>query len=205
MLKASYKILNVFAQQPWKRFTFKEVKTLSKNKSESYVYGALKDFASKEILNQETAGKTILYSAKKTQQAITNLAWASEYFAWNQKHIPYKVLEKITAKVPTSFFTLIITGSYAQNKQKPTSDIDIAILCDDQADTQKIYAELRHQCEMSIPEVHLYVLKEKEFYEMLTNKDPNYGKEIANKNLILIGGEIYYNIIMEAISHGFNG
>jgi hypothetical protein len=40
---------------------------------------------------------------------------------------------------------------------------------------------------------------------MLLNKEANYGKEIANKNIILYGGENYFNIISEAIKNGFTG
>ena len=164
MLRANYRILNVFAKQPWRKLAFKEIKLLSKNKSDSYVYNTLQGLISKGILHHETAGKTILYSAEKTQKAIIYMAWASEYHAWSQKQLPYKTIEKVIAKIPTSFFTFIITGSYAKNTQKPTSDIDIVILCDNHVDPQKIYAELRQECELSIPEAHLYVFTEKEFY-----------------------------------------
>ncbi|MBW2968869.1 nucleotidyltransferase domain-containing protein [Candidatus Woesearchaeota archaeon] len=205
MLNKKRKILEIFANNVWKKFTFREIKKLSKSKSESYIYTSLKQFVRKKILIEEKAGNVILYSANKTQKAAINLAIAAEYAAWNKKHIPYKTLEKIIAKIPTSFFTLIITGSYAKNKQNQSSDIDIIILCDKQTDPQKIYAELRQECELSIPEVHLYVFTEKEFYKMLTNKKPNYGKEIANNSLILSGGTSYYKIMAEAIANGFNG
>jgi len=46
---------------------------------------------------------------------------------------------------------------------------------------------------------------EKEFYEMLINKEENYGKEIARNNLIITGGKEYYAILQEAIEHGFRG
>ncbi|MBD3361835.1 hypothetical protein GF358_03515 [Candidatus Woesearchaeota archaeon] len=202
MLKTTHKILNIFAEKPWKKHTFKQIKKLSKNKSDSYIYNTLKKFVKTEILQQETAGKTILYSAKKTQKATAWLQWASEYTAWNQKHIPHKQIEKIIPKIPTNFFTLIITGSYAKKQQKPESDIDIVILCD--KDPQKVYAEIRQKCELSIPEIHPYVFTEKEFYKMLTNKEPNYGKETVNNNFILTGGAAYYQILFEAISNGFN-
>ena len=56
-----------------------------------------------------------------------------------------------------------------------------------------------------IPEFHPYVFTQAQFYEMLTNKEENYGKEIARKNLIITGGKEYYLIVLEAIRHGFNG
>ena len=79
------------------------------------------------------------------------------------------------------------------------------ILCDNDCEPKKIYSELRHDCELSIPKIHLYVFKEKEFLQMLLDKKENYGKEIVRNNLIFFGGEQYYKIISEAIKNGFNG
>ena len=79
------------------------------------------------------------------------------------------------------------------------------IICDDSFDPKKIYAELKQDSELNIPPIHLYVFKNSEFSEMLFSKEANYGKEIANKNLILFGGEGYYKIISEAVKNGFTG
>ncbi|MDO8549452.1 MAG: hypothetical protein Q7S39_04765, partial [Ignavibacteria bacterium] len=88
---------------------------------------------------------------------------------------------------------------------KKNSDIDITIICDDTLEPKRIYAELKQDCELNIPPIHLYVFKNSEFLNMLLTKGANYGKEIANKNLILFGGEGYYNIISEAVKNGFTG
>ena len=56
-----------------------------------------------------------------------------------------------------------------------------------------------------IPEVHPYVFTQEQFYQMLTTKEENYGKEIARNNLIITGGKAYYLMLSEAIEHGFNG
>jgi len=40
---------------------------------------------------------------------------------------------------------------------------------------------------------------------MLTNKEFNYGKEVARNNVIFYGGSIYFNILNEAIEYGFRG
>lgn len=205
MLKKRSKILNIFGGKPWKQFTLREIKTLIKSKSESYTYNSLKQFVKEKVLTEERIGNVILYSINKTPKTAVNLALISEYEAWNKKHIPYKPLTKIISKIPTSFFTFIITGSYVKKQQKKDSDIDIVIICDNDVQPKKIYAELRHECEMSIPEIHLYVFTESQFYEMLTNKEENYGKEITKNNLILSGAESYYRIIIEAIRNGFKG
>jgi len=204
MLKKEYQILEEFVRKPWKRLTFKEVKKISGKKSESYVYTSLKKFVKLNILKEERAGNVVLYSLNlSSHKTITHISFVLEYISWNKKYIQYKDLEKIASKIPTKFFTFIITGSYVTNTQKKNSDIDVVILCDDTFDTKRIYAELKLDAELNIPLIHLYVFKNSEFLEMLLNKGANYGKEIVNKNLILFGAENYYKIISEAIKNGF--
>ncbi len=206
MLKKDYQILEEFVKKPWKKFTFKETKKLSGKKSESYVYTSLKKFVKSNILKEERAGNVVLYSLNiDSHKTFAYVGFVLEHLSWNKKHIPYKDLEKIASKVPTKFFIFIITGSYVTNTQKKTSDIDVVIICDDAFEPKRIYAELKQDCELNIPSIHLYVFKKIEFLNMLINKEANYGKEIANKNLILFGSEVYYSIISEAIKNGFTG
>lgn len=201
MLKKTYKILNIFAKEPWKKFTFRDIKKISKNKSESYIYNTLKDFVKNSILKQEHIGNVITYSINSNIKAITSLAAASEY--GGKKQIPYKDMEELMSKIPTNFFTFIITGSYANNKQTEKSDIDVVILCKD--NPKNIYSELKHLCDSNIPQIHLYVFKESEFMSMLLDKNQNYGREIAKNSIILYGAESYFRIMFEAIKNGFTG
>ena len=206
MLKKERQILEEFVKKPWKKYTFKEIKKLSGKKSESYVYTSLKKFVKSNILKEERAGNVVLYSLNlDSYKTFAYAGFVLEHLSWNKKHIPYKDLEKIVSKIPTKFFIIIITGSYANNTQKKDSDIDIVIICDDSFEPKKIYAELKLDCELNIPPIHLYVFKKMEFLNMLLSKEANYGKEIVNKNLILFGGEEYYNIVSEAIKNGFAG
>lgn len=206
MLKKEYEIMAVFAKASWKRFTFREIKKLSGKTSESYVYGSLKKFVKTGLLKEEKAGNVVLYMLNlESLKSTVYAGFVAEYIAWSQKHIPYKDIEKISKGIPTEFYVLIITGSYARKQQTSKSDLDMVIICDESTDPKRIYAEISQDCEMNIPRVHLYVFKEKEFLEMLTNKEANYGKEIAKNNLILSGGKEYYGIINEAVQNGFNG
>lgn len=206
MLNKEYEILKPFIEEAWKKFTFKEIKKLSKKKSESYVYNSLKKFVKQNLLYEEKAGNVLLYTIKLSNLKTQIYAgFVAEHIAWHKKQIPYKSLQNIASKIPTDFFILIITGSYAKNKQKKDSDIDVVVISDDCFESKKIYAELKHDCEMSIPQIHLYVFKKSEFLDMLLEEKANYGKEITKNNLILSGGKEYYKIVSKAIKNGFNG
>ncbi len=205
MLKKEYEILLQFVKEPWKRFTFKEIKNLSRKKSESYVYNSIKRFVKSKILKEEKVGNVILYSVNLTSlKAQAYSGFTSEHYAWSQKHIPYKDLESLSSKIPTPFYTLIITGSYAKKNQTKNSDIDLVIIIDEKAEPRKVYSQLKLACELNIPEIHLYVFRKSEFLQMLLNSEANYGREIVKNNLILFGAETYYRILGEAIETGFN-
>lgn len=206
MLKKEYQILKPFAEKPWKKFTFKEIKECSKKKSESYVYNSLKKFVKENALFEEKIGNSVVYSLNfAVPKALIYAGFIAEYAAWQKKHIPYDDLKDFMLKIPTHFFVFIITGSYANNTQKKDSDMDIIVICDDSYKPKRIYAELKQESAMNIPPIHLYVFKKSEFLGMLLDKKANYGKEAARNNLILWGGQEYYKIISEAIKNGFNG
>jgi len=205
MLKREYELLTPFIKEPWKKHTFREIKKLCKKTSESYVYNILKRYVKEELLSEEKAGNVILYSLNLSNaKAQVYAGFVSEHIAWKTKHLPFDLIKKVIEKVPTPYFTLIITGSYARNKQKDTSDVDIVVIVDDKVETKFIYAQINLTCELSIPPGHPYVFKKSEFLEMLLNNEANYGKEISNNNLIFYGGTEYYNIICEAIKNGFD-
>lgn len=205
MINKEYEMLIPFVKEPWKRYTFREIKRLCKKTSESYVYNALKKYVKQLILAEEKAGNVILYrlnlSETKTQIFC---GFVAEYIAWGARQLPFDVINKVIEKIPTPYYTFIITGSYAKNKQKETSDIDIVIIADDKQDIKYITAQIHHACELSIPQGHPYVFRKSDFIGMLLNDEANYGKEIARNNLILHGGAEYFQIMQEAIKNGFD-
>src|SRR3989338_4852871 len=205
MLKKEYELLIPFVKGPWKKYTFREVKKLCKKTSESYVYNSIKKYVKERILSEEKAGNVILYSLGLSEtKTQVYLGFISEYISWKSAHLPFSTIKKLIEKIPTPYFTFIITGSYAQNRQKETSDIDVVIIVDDKQDIKHIKAQINYACELSIPAAHPYIFKKAEFLEMLLNNDANYGKEIAKKDMIFYGGSGYFQIIQEAIKNGFN-
>lgn len=205
MLKKEYEILKPFVYKPWQKLTFRQIGKSSKKKSKSYLFKILKKFSKEGILNEEKIGNVFLYSINfDSIKALSYLGFVSQYIGFGRKNIPFKDIEKIASKIPSNFFVLLIAGSYARGEEKKDSDMDLVVLCDDTQKPKQIYSELRYDCEMSIPRIHLYVFTKEQFIEMLLDKKQNYGKEICKENVILMGGEEYFRIIKEAIKNGFN-
>lgn len=205
MLTKEYLILEVFIAEPWKHLTFNQVKKLSKNKSDNYVHKTLKQFVKDCILKQQRVGNNIVYSISNSAFALNTIGFISEYNTNKAKHLPIKNIQKIIDKIKTSFYALLIAGSYAKKQQKAISDIDVVIICDDRQNPNAVLSQIKLESELMTPEVHPYVFTQSQFYEMLINKEENYGKEIARNNLIITGGKQYYEILKGAIENGFDG
>ena len=199
--KAEADILLAFVKAPWESLTFKQVKERTKKSSESYVFNTLKGFVKEGILTQERIGNNVLYHLHDSLKAHTYAGIVAEHAGWSKTHIPYDDIERIAKKIQ-GHFTLIITGSYAKNKQRKDSDLDIVIITEN---PKKVYAELRHECEMNIPKIHLFAFAKKEVLTMLAEDTSNYGKETVKNNLLLFGADAYFRIITTAIRHGFKG
>src|SRR3989344_7525936 len=137
MLKKEYEVLEPFAVKPWMKATFKEIKSLTGKKSESYLYSSLKKYVKQNILKEELMGNSIVYSFSFDSLKARNLlGYISEHIAWSRKKIPFNDIEKLSKEIPTDFYTLLITGSYANNTQKRSSDIDLVIIIDSSAETK---------------------------------------------------------------------
>lgn len=208
IINKEHTISTTFLESPWKKLTYSEIRKISGKKSKGYIYKVLNNLINEKTIQKEQVGKSLLYSLTlNSLETQSYLGLLSEYLAWKALHIPNKIVEKLAKKIVkiTPFFIFIVTGSYAKNKQKKDSDLDITIICDNAVRPQSIMAEISHESNLSIPKVHPFVFTQKEFLEMLTNEEFNYGKEVAKNNLIFFGGGSYFNILNEAIKHGFKG
>ena len=191
----------MFVKNPTITYLFGEVKEHIDSKSESYTYNSLKSFVKEGVLTKEKKGGLGIYKIANTSKAISYLAMAAEYKAWNKKGFPAGSIFDLVEKININFFTLLVAGSYAKDKQTENSDLDIILIVPH--DTKKISSRLRHFCEMNIPPIHLYVFTDEEFKQMLLDKKYNYGKEAVKENLIFYGAEAYYKLLFEAMRNGF--
>jgi len=202
MLNKEWKIIEVFGRKPWEKVTFKQVKQLSKNKSDNYVHGVLKKFSKMGVLSAEKYGNSIVYSLAHSQAAVRIVSFISEHKS-SLLNLPHELINELMKVIPTSYFTFIITGSYAEQKQTRKSDLDVVVICDNFRNTKEILVPIKNKGDLSVPRVHPYVFTEAQFYEMLINDEENFGKEAARKHLIVFGGESFYRILFKAIGHGF--
>ncbi len=205
LMKREILLLKPFIKEPWKGFTLTEIKRSTGTKSHHYAFEALKRFASMGILNEKKVGKANVYSVNvRSILSISYLSFMESIIRDERRDIPYSNLLRMAERIKSPFFSLLVGGSYAEKRQKPTSDLDIAVIIPN-SERKRPYETALKAGELMIPEVHSFVFTQEEFYLMLTNKEFNYGKELARKHIIVFGGEPYYRILLEAIDNGFKG
>lgn len=204
LLKQEVLLLYPFVKEPWKEFTLTEIKTITRNKSHHYVFEALKRFTKLNIITEKRKGNTNVYAINPENQNLHYLVITESLLKEKRTDVPYKNIQQVTSKIKNPFYTLIIGGSYAEGKQKPASDLDIAIIISD-SENKKLYQIALREGELMIPEIHGYVFTREEFFQMLFNTEFNYGKELARKHILYYGAEQYYKILFEAMKNGFKG
>jgi len=203
-MKKEIEILIPFVKEPARYFTLSEIKELTKNKSHHYVYNALEKFSKKSVLKKEMKGNTNIYSINESTKEIDPFILAEIHHKEKSTHIPLKIIQQIQDKIRDPFYALMVTGSYAKGRQKKDSDLDIAIIIPDKS-TKKPFEIALKEGELTIPEVHGFVFTEDEFYEMLINRELNYGKECARNHILVHGVDVYYKTLLRGLQNGFKG
>jgi predicted nucleotidyltransferase len=202
-MKKEINILLPFIKEPWKDFTLSEIKQFTKNRSHHYVYEALEKF-SRIILKKQKKGNTNIYKLDINTKNLDYLLFAEILLKQINKQIPIKLLQEFQDKIKDSFYILLVTGSYAKNKQTKNSDLDLAIIIPNKKNKKEFEIALK-QGDLTFPELHGFVFTEQEFYQMLINKEFNYGKECAKNHVLIRGTEFYYKILLKALQNGFKG
>ena len=189
LTKKQLQILDVFQKNEFKELAWNKVKELTKETSSSIIQNAIKAFLHEKLITENRIGTSKLYKVNHKNNKIYN------YFeTYNKESLPEQVLKSIkeleeSLDKHTSFYSIVIFGSYAHGKQKKDSDLDVAVFKS---------MEIK-----SLIKIHGHAITKDEFLEMLKVDYENLGKEIARKHLIIHNPAIFYSLIKEGEKHGF--
>ena len=204
LTKEEMKIVELFRNNLFGRYTIREIMKSISKKSYSWVFKAVQKLKNLEIIKIDTKGYSSICSLN-----IGNMLTLSYLSLLEQKKIseklPLRNIGILVDSVPVKYFTFIITGSYAEGKETKKSDLDVVIIVENKEDAKKVFAVLKNKGELMMPKAHIYAFSKEEFLKMLLDKEENYGKQISRNNIIIFGAENYYLIIKEAIENGFKG
>src|SRR3989344_1598961 len=102
-----------------------------------------------------------------------------------------RLIQDDTNSIDYPFFIILIFGSYAKETKTKKSDIDLCIICDNEAKKKELISKFS-----LLPlKLEIHDFKVSEFESMLDTKKENIAKEIIKNNIILYGIDNYYNLI----------
>ena len=196
------KLLGVWEDNLFLQFSVSEIMKFSGKKTKTWVFNSLKLLTKHKILVSERKGNLNLYSLNMDN---TLLFQALQYLHF-QKLLDFpelSLLNEIIDAVSVKNYCLIIFGSYAENKQRKNSDMDVCFLVEDNQVGKKIVPYLNEVKLNHLIRIDEHYITFSEFKEMLLRVEENLGKQIVKKHLIFFNSDIYYQLLKEAHSHGF--
>ncbi len=197
LTKEQLNILSVLKKDLFANLTFKQIKTLSKQKSNNIVQIALKEFQNEDIVKTKNVGDVTTYQLDLDNNLTISYLNLINELELKKRKIPKELLSEIQKRIfkQTKFFILIVFGSYAKNKATAKSDLDVAIIVDSEQTKKDIapYIETIKRREILKLDYHAFTIYE--LLEMLKSEFENIGKQIYKNNLVYYGFIEYIHLI----------
>jgi predicted nucleotidyltransferase len=196
-------IFTAFVKFPFKERARQEVKVLSNEKSNNALSLAFSQFKKENLLVEQKVGKSSLYKLNLDNHLVYY------YIALcNDKRLKQIVkfsLAEVFSEVKkvTSFFTIVVFGSYALGEEKKSSDLDVAIIIEDKSKVKDVERNLSSAELKSVIGLDAHVIVRDDFFEMLINDEENLGKQIAKKHLTVYNHQLFYDLVLEGVKNGF--
>ncbi|MEK6860229.1 MAG: nucleotidyltransferase domain-containing protein [Nanoarchaeota archaeon] len=203
--KKQLKILSVFLRNEFREYTYKEIRELSKEKSNSVIQNAIKSFLKEDLIIERKIGTSKLYLINHNNNKVYSYfeIYINENLGKEVKYTLNLLEESLNLNLKSFFYSIVIFGSYATGEQTKKSDIDIAVFIFGDG-KKKITENVLHSLNTkSILKVDGHAITQEEFLEMLKIDQENLGKQIARKHLIVYNPQIFYSLIKEGMKNGF--
>lgn len=203
LTESQLKIFEPLTRNMLKEYSIKEIKESSGEKSNNALSLALKKFKNENLVKERRVGRSLLYTLNIDNDLIFNYITLV-----NMKKLPksaLRAIERIKEDVEkhTSFFSIVVFGSYAMGKQTKDSDLDIAVFIEEENKRKIIEAATKSSELKTHLDIHSNVISKEEFLEMLKVDYENLGKEIARKHLSMYDPHIFYSLLKRGIKNGF--
>ena len=201
LTKKQLKIFNIFARNTFREYSFKEIKVLSKKKSNSLLQNAIKKFLDENLVSEKKIGTSKLYKINHDNDKVFDYLDISinDNLPKLVKRSLYIIKNELDKYL--FFYSLVIFGSYVNKSNKEKSDLDIAIFT---SKTEKnIKIAMNSAQNKSLLDLDFHHITAKDFLEMLKVDYENLGKEIARKNLPVCNNRIFYKLVLRGIKNGF--
>ncbi len=161
------------------------------------VHRNIQQLKKEKIINLERAGKTDLISLNRqidSAYLIEAENFKKEHFY--QKYPYLKItFKKIIAQMKSSFFILLVFGSYAKNQPREDSDLDLLVIVSHQKQVELMERVISSIARTSTFKIHETIITERAFVSLLQKKELNVVNEAKEKHILIYGSENYYKLV----------
>ncbi|MBS3118574.1 nucleotidyltransferase domain-containing protein [Candidatus Woesearchaeota archaeon] len=200
LTKTQIEIINLFRKNLFFKVSILQIQKLLKKKSYQRVYDGVKELVQRKALNSDKFGHSNLITLPLSHESAFILSYLDEEEAF--LHNVPSIHRLLDIKELTDDVLMVI-GSYAKKKQNKHSDVDMIVITPEKAfDKQKLIENLTLTL---FPPIHPVVFTRKDFIDMLLSTEENLGKEAFRNHLLYRNQKVYYELVKEAIKHGFTG
>lgn len=162
-IRGIHKILVFFLNHPEQRFYGEELSRML-NMSAGYVHSGLMKLLRDGILTQTSEGKTILYALNESAPCLRSLKITQSI----------RIVCSIVKSIGPLVREIYLFGSSARGKYLSTSDIDLAIICD-QEEKERVRSII--DASTIDRKLQAHIMTSGEFLQ-LREKDPAFYEEI---------------------------
>lgn len=203
LTKRQIEILEPMAKNIHKEYSYKELKALSKENSDNGFQIAIHRFMEENLISKKSIGTSLLLKANLSNELLYSYITLINHKKLEKSAL--RIVENLKDGIEkyTLFYSLVVFGSYSDNKQTKKSDLDIAIFIQDKQKESEIKAAISTLKKREFIKLDCHIITNKEFLEMLSANYTNLGKLIAQRNLPLINAGIFYKLLNKGVENGF--
>ena len=151
----------------------------------------------RKLIKQEKRGKANLTSIDFENAGLEDLSSAilSERARFIKKYPQIAILIKdIEEELAGKLYILLLFGSYAKEKPKQDSDIDLLFIIGDRKDIEAYNENINKALKLSALKKNFKAVAADDFADML-NQKYTAGREAFESGLVLFGAEPYYAMV----------
>lgn len=192
-----------FAENIFREYTYKELRRKSKEKSNNALQTAIKRFKEEKLIKERKIGTSRLYSLNVDNDTVYH--YFSIMMSGRISDSVRRTANMIEAEIEkhTSFYSIVIFGSYATGEDTLRSDLDVAVFIDNENKKKLVEAALNSASDKSPLNIDGHVITDKEYLEMLLADYENVGKQIARKHVAISNPHIFYSLLIRGVKNGF--
>ncbi len=197
------KILGFFSSNLFAEYSFSDLKKHLQESSHSFLQKTLLLLTEKKLILSRRIGSSKVYRLNISSSLLYSyLPLYAQRVLCVQARMSLDFLAKELSSCP--FVSVVVFGSYANNSQTSSSDLDILILTPSSAQKKSVRIALNHAKTTSLLPIDSTILTFFEFKKLLLAPYDNLAKQIVSKNLPIFNPLPFYSSILLTLYNDFN-